>query len=186
MYQILDSDGYLIKTFIKKVEEFIEFATEQELFRNMNKIKCPCMKCWNGPYLDVDTVKLHLYKQGFRTNYYKWVCHGETFDGVSHPSTLINLEVEVNPMRDMVLDAYAPTNVIELGMGNEEEDPTPEVKKFIELVKATEKPLYEGSDISLLKAVARLTNLKCEFNLPHRAIDGVASLRRPCARMTIL
>jgi len=27
-----------------------------------------------------------------------------------------------------------------------------------------------------LKAVARLTNLKCEFNLAHRAIDGVASL----------
>jgi len=29
-----------------------------------------------------------------------------------------------------------------------------------------------------LKAVARLTNLKCEFNLPHRAIDGVASLMK--------
>ena len=129
MYQRLDSDEYLSKTFIEKVEEFIEFATEQELFRNMNKIKCLCMKCWNGPYLDVDTVKLHFYKQGFRTNYYKWVCHGETFDGVSHPRTSINLEVKVNPMRDMVLDAYAPTNVIELGMGNEEEEPTPEVKK---------------------------------------------------------
>jgi len=46
------------------------------------------------------------------------------------------------------------------------------------LVKAAEKPLYEGSDISLLKAVARLTNLKCEFNLPHRAVDGVASLMK--------
>ena len=178
MYQRLDSDEYLSKTFIEKVEEFIEFATEQELFRNMNKIKCLCMKCWNGPYLDVDTVKLHLYKQGFRSNYYKWVCHGETFDGVSHPRTSINLEVKVNPMRDMVLDAYAPTNVMELGMRNKEEEPTPEVKKFIELVKAAGKPLYEGSDISLLKAVARLTNLKCEFNLPHRAIDGVASMMK--------
>jgi len=77
-----------------------------------------------------------------------------------------------------VLDAYDPTNVIELGMGNEEEEPTPEVKKFIKLVKAPEKTLYEGSDISLLKVVARLTNLKYEFNLPHRAIDGIASLMK--------
>ena len=30
----------------------------------------------------------------------------------------------------------------------------------------------------LLKVIARLTNLKCEFNLPHRAIDGVASLMK--------
>ena len=82
MYQRLDSDRYLSKIFIERVDEFIDFATAQELFRNMNKIKCLCIKCWNGPYLDVDTVKLHLYKQGFRTNYYKWVCHGETFEGV--------------------------------------------------------------------------------------------------------
>jgi len=39
------------------------------------------------------------------------------------------------------LDAYAPTNVVELGMGNEEEKPTLKVKTFIELVKAAEKPL---------------------------------------------
>ena len=94
MYQRLDSDGYLSKTFIEKVEEFIKFAIEQELFWNMNKIKCPCIKYWNGPYLDVDTVKLHLHKQGFRINYYKWVCQGETFDRVSHPSTSINLELK--------------------------------------------------------------------------------------------
>ena len=117
IYQRLDSDGYLSKFFIEKVDEFIEFATEQELFRIMNKIKCPCIKCCNECYLDVDTVKLHLYKQGFRTNYYKWVCHGEVFDGVSHPSSSSNLEVEVNPIRNMVFDAYIPmiSGMIEWG-----------------------------------------------------------------------
>jgi len=45
MYQRLDSDGYLSKIFIERVDEFIEFATVQELFRNMNKIKCPYIKC---------------------------------------------------------------------------------------------------------------------------------------------
>jgi len=32
--------------------------------------------------------------------------------------------------------------------------------------------------MSLLKAVARLTNLKCEYNLPHRVIDGIASIMK--------
>ena len=38
--------------------------------------------------------------------------------------------------------------------------------------------MYEGSDISLLKAVVWLTYLKCEFNLPYQAVDGFASLMK--------
>ena len=38
--------------------------------------------------------------------------------------------------------------------------------------------MYEGSDTSLLKAVAQLTNLKCEFNLLYRAVDGIGSLMK--------
>ena len=45
-------------------------------------------------------------------------------------------------------------------------------------MQVAEKPLYEGFDMSLLKAVARLTNLKCEFNLPRRVVDGIASLMK--------
>jgi len=45
-------------------------------------------------------------------------------------------------------------------------------------VQAAEKPLYEGYDMSLSKAIAWLTNLKCEFNLPRRAVDGIASLMK--------
>ena len=85
-----------------------------------------------------------------------------------------------NSMRDMVLDAYAPiaSRMEDEGMNNDEEEPFVEAQKFIELVQAAEKPLYEGSDMSLLKAVARLTNLKYEFNLPHRVVDGIASLMK--------
>jgi len=75
----------------------------------------------------------------------------------------------------MVLDAYAPmaSLMANEGLNEDEEEPFLEAKRFIQLVKAVEKPLYQGSDMSLLKAVARLTNLKCEFNLPHRAVDGM-------------
>jgi len=32
--------------------------------------------------------------------------------------------------------------------------------------------------MSLLKVGTRLTNLKCEFDLPHLAVDGIASLMK--------
>jgi len=44
------------------------------------------------------------------------------------------------------------------------------------MIAAAEKPLYDGSQSSLLSVVARITNLKCEYNIPNRAIDGFATL----------
>ena len=92
-------------------------------------------------------------------------------------TTTSNAVVQPNLMRDMVMDAYghaSPALLHELPH-NEEHEPIPEARRFIELLKAAERPLYEGCEMSLLKAVAQLTNLKCEYNLPHRAVDGIAS-----------
>ena len=58
MYQRHDEKGYLSTVFIQKVKDFIDFATKQETYHRTTKIKCSCAKCWNVPYLDVDTVKL--------------------------------------------------------------------------------------------------------------------------------
>ena len=69
---------------MEKVDEFIKVATEEGHFKKYGKLKCPCDKCWNVPYLDEDTVKLHIYKNGFRPNYYQWTYHGE-----------LNMELEV-------------------------------------------------------------------------------------------
>ena len=64
MYKRLDGD-YLSEDFVRKVDEFIKFVSEEEHFKKYEKLKCPCNKCWNVPYLEEDTVKLHLYKNGF-------------------------------------------------------------------------------------------------------------------------
>ena len=81
---------YVSKVSIQKVDEFIKFVYAQEEFQRCPKLKCLCVKCRNVPYLDVDTIKLHLYQRGFRSNYYRWVHHGETFledDGAATPSS---------------------------------------------------------------------------------------------------
>ena len=78
------------------------------------------------------------------------------------------------------MDAYTPASstLLQEMLHNEEHEPIPEVKRFLELVKAADRPLYEGCEMSLLKAVARLTNVKCEYNLSHRAVDGIASFMK--------
>jgi len=93
---------------------------------------------WIRPYIDVDSVKLHLYKQGFRPNYYKWVCHGEPFDDVPHLSNSANFHVTENPMRVMVLDACAATiwTIAGQGISDDEEEPIPNGKRFIQVVQA--------------------------------------------------
>jgi len=171
----------LSKVFIEKVEEFIKFACAQEEFQRLHKLKCPCAKCRNVPYLDVDTIKLHLYQRGFRANYYRWVHHGEHFIEEDEAATSSSTaQVIPIPLRDMVMDAYAPTASLLLQElpQHEEKEPILEAKRFLQLLKAVERPLYEGCVMSLLKAVARLINLKCEYNLPRRAVDGIASFMK--------
>lgn len=58
------------------------------------------------------------------------------------------------------MDAYSSMTscMADEGMNDAEEDPFLDMKRFIELVQAAKKPLYEGSDMSLLKVVAQLTN----------------------------
>ena len=42
-------------------------------------IRCPCtlVKCQNKKFLNVETVKVHLYRNGFVPDYYVWIYHGE-------------------------------------------------------------------------------------------------------------
>jgi len=50
------------------------------------------------------------------------------------------------------------------------------MKAFFDMIKAAKKPLYDGCQSSILSVATRLINLKCEYNIPHQAIDGFASL----------
>lgn len=62
MYERHDEHNYFKTIFIQKVKELIEFAIDQEAYQTINQIKCPQAKFWMEPYLDVDIMKLHLYK----------------------------------------------------------------------------------------------------------------------------
>ena len=80
MYARLDN-GWIKPEFIIGVEQFVEFAKMHPECMDGEKIKCPCnhRKCQNRNYLDEDTVKVHLGRNGFVADYYRWYHHGETY-----------------------------------------------------------------------------------------------------------
>lgn len=175
MYERLNGK-FLSSVYAKKVDEFIEFACKQDNVMTDGLLKCPCAVCRNVPYRGPDVVKLHLYKNGFRPNYYKWTFHGEDdFQNTKSSQRRSVVREASNPYKNMVLDAFGP-DYASYESTNGEEEPIPEMKKFLAMLKAAEKPLYDGCKLSLLSVAARITNMKCEYNIPHKAIDSVASL----------
>ena len=80
----------------------------------------------------------------------------------------------------MVIDAYTlmTSLLLQEAMLNTTHEPIPEAKRFVQLLQAAEKPLHEGCEMSLLQAVARLTNLKSEYNLLHRVVDAIVAFTK--------
>ena len=63
-----------------KVYEFFAFALRHpECVNGGTVIRCPCplVKCQNKKFLNVETVKVHLCRNGFVADYYVWIYHGE-------------------------------------------------------------------------------------------------------------
>lgn len=56
-----------------------------------------------------------------------------------------------------------------------EEDPHPKAKEFFDMLRASEKPLYNGSALSFLLMATRIMDLKCKYNVSSRGMDGLAS-----------
>jgi len=73
--RLLPSRKGLNEDFIKGVDEFVAFAITQEDFVSNYKIRCPCSRCQNMKFLNLDDVKIHLYKYGFVPDYYQWISH---------------------------------------------------------------------------------------------------------------
>ena len=94
MYNRLDGRRLRIE-FVEGVDKFVDFSLQHPTYNDNDKISCPCIRCSNKRYLDVDTVKVHLYRKEFTPNYFEWICHGEDVIGSSSSAS-----IQSNPYRD--------------------------------------------------------------------------------------
>ena len=65
------SQGGIKPEFYEGVEEFIIACVWTEQFTCEGTSRCPCRKCKCRRFLDIESIKYHLYKDEFKPNY--WV-----------------------------------------------------------------------------------------------------------------
>lgn len=126
-------DGRKIRQeFINGVQEFLEFAKQQESYKTSLEMRCPCSKCKNCRHLDIESIREPLHKKGFDTNYYEWVYHGEFYLDLIPPKSASN------PCLNM--DALCPTfKDVNEKLEKVEENPHPPVKISKDKVEGFEK-----------------------------------------------
>nr|GLL21135.1 uncharacterized protein LOC109179592 [Ipomoea trifida] len=178
-------NGLLTEEFLAGLETFIQFATSQHSWMDGEKIKCPCnqRKCQNTKFLDVPTVKFHLAKYGFVSDYYVWRFHGEANlrvdvdQDVGAPSQIASEEAS-NAYHTMVMDAAGP----EFNVDEIEESPNPEAQKFYDMLKAADQELWPGSKKhSQLSVIARLMSLKSENHISEKCFNQFTELMKEVA-----
>ena len=130
-------------------------------------IRCPCtlVKCQNKKFLNVETVKVHLCRNGFVPDYYLWIYHGEK---QVHQRCSSSVRVSVSETDQMVSDNMNHTTYHRMVCDvvgpefNPDEEPNVEARNFYDMIRAGDKPVYEGnSKHTQLSAAVRILELKC-------------------------
>jgi hypothetical protein len=132
-------------------------------------VRCPCWQHENSIFLNKERVILDLCQFEFMPGYEVWEHHDEVV-----PNR--NVEEENNDwagddeMHEM-LDSLRP----ELNLSSE--DPaTPEVSRFFKLLKYSEEPLHEHTDVSILAFVTRLMAIKSKYFFSNNCYNEILKL----------
>jgi hypothetical protein len=118
-------------------------------------VRCPCSLCQNLRCLeDKRTIAIQLCKNGFVPGYEVWTFHGES-------GTRVVVEDEhdcdmgdIDRMDEMLEAIEAEVT---------EDHPTTEVEAFFKLLKASEEPLHEHIEVTLLAFITRLMAIKSKY-----------------------
>ena len=183
MYQRMVG-GYINMDFVAGVDRFLKHcATHEAVDRDGDKFRCPCKRCKNRRYLTRDDVYDHLITKGFVDLYTEWVCHGE--EHYSRESRWDNAPM-VPPdgnYAQLVLDAAGPEFASRMSEMPEDVDESPNAmdKRFFELLKHADRELWGGCEkATQLSAVARLLNIKADYNLSEKCYDAICQLLKDC------
>ena len=63
--------------FYERVYEFIRVSCQTQHFLSDEKVRCPCAKRRCRRYLDIESTRYHLYKNGFNLDYWVWTKYRE-------------------------------------------------------------------------------------------------------------
>ncbi|XP_073221455.1 uncharacterized protein [Cicer arietinum] len=145
------------------------------------------------------TVRLHLYRDGFQSDYWIWTKHGEVKPmvetrGGSTSSRILHHEDQFNAIDEMVVNAFRPYREVldvNTNMGNEtfaeDQLPNEDAKRFYDKLISTNKPIYEEATQSMLSICVQLLAIRSDWHVPQTGIDFVTKmLKSVCPVLTCL
>lgn len=169
------STGLLTEEFVQGLQQFMSFASNQQITMETGKMYCPCPVCKNRRFGTVSGVWKHLYSRGFMAGYKIWYSHGETDLMVNFGSTSEENNLRGVGEQQGGLDEHIGTvQMVEDRFRMEE--PNFEAQKFYDMLDAAKNPLYDGcrEGISPLSAATRMMSIKTDYNLSEDCVDAIA------------
>jgi hypothetical protein len=158
------------REYFNGVQEFVTYASKQATDDGM--ILCPCVKCVNSTFLDIEVVRLHLESFGICKGYQPWDFHGESSFPMASSKTrdshVQESSNEYGDIHEMLHDLFPMQNMtsgpVEEGpsVRQHAQGPNEDAQRFYNLLKDAEQSLYEGcKNFSKLSAIVHLYHLKC-------------------------
>ncbi|KAG7568194.1 Transposase-associated domain [Arabidopsis thaliana x Arabidopsis arenosa] len=191
MYRHIDPENNRVsEEFREGVEIFIRFACNQQSYMEQENLRCPCSRCRNIKRRDAQTVSKHLYRNGFKGNYYVWTSHGENCYDVGETSAP---RENYFPVEEETWDNQVPSDNYDnvpygdVYMGQEEvpnfQEDMPEIvneepyhDNVFQAFEAANQPLSDGciEGISQLSLTSRVMNIKSKWNLAEACVDEIS------------
>jgi hypothetical protein len=150
MHSGWDKGGNYTDKRMDKTTTFLDHA-----FSWTQIVRCPCSVCQNLRCLeDKSTITIHLCKNGFMPGYEVWTFHGES-----------GTKVVVEDEHDCVMGNIDRMNKMLGAIQAEvtEDTPTAEVEAFFNLLKASEDPLHEHIEVTLLAFITQMMAIKSKY-----------------------
>lgn len=151
--------------YLAGVDGFLEFAYKDKL--EDTKIYCPCETCVHTMLLSKNDVYDHLVCNGMLQSYDQWDFHGESSEEQirNQQPQPHNEDMRAN-MHELINDALR-TVYDDMPMSDSADSPCThtdgpnlEAQAFYKLVKDSEKPLWDGCELSHLSLLVLLFNMK--------------------------
>ncbi|KAF3536673.1 hypothetical protein F2Q69_00021239 [Brassica cretica] len=107
MDQRIDPESNQVsEIFLGGVDAFIQFACNQEDYKERETLLCLCARCKNVKQREARVVARHLFLYGFKGNYYFWTSHGEKFNDVGESSGANHSTGEEEMLETPIWNAY--------------------------------------------------------------------------------
>jgi hypothetical protein len=153
---------------IRKIDAFMERAFG-EAAKGASLVSCPCSKCGNMKRKSKKDMVEHIWKNGFKSDYIRWIFHGEAH---CTREEVVKQRVEDYDADAKVADMVNDYHEAQFAGGCTEDEPEATAKASMTCLTWHGSP-SRPSKVSQLNAIGHVMTFKSQYNMSRDAFDGL-------------